>query len=187
MIRPVRPEKKEMTETIRNLLFAEAGVNVYAVLDGASVPGLLDKLIEWEPAQECLYRGEIKPDLAEVAPYLVHLEPDTEFTAWVIQKGWGNHWGVFAVSEADLATVRRHLRTLLVVHDSAGKPLYFRYYDPRVLRVYLPTCNAAELASMFGPIGAYLLEDEQPDKMLRFGLESGVLARQEHPVAMEKN
>jgi hypothetical protein len=176
-----------MTDTIRNLLFSEAEGNVYVVLDGASVPGLPDKLAEWEPPQECLYRGEIKPDVAEMAPYLVHLEPDAEFTAWILQKGWGNHWGIFAVSEADLATVRRHLRTLLVVHDGAGKPLYFRYYDPRVLRVYLPTCNGTELASMFGPVAAYLLEDEKPDKLLRFGLESGALDRQEYPVAMEKN
>src|ERR1022692_464965 len=91
VIRPVRPEQK-MIETLRNLLFAEAGAGVYAVLDGASVPGLLDRLTQWEPARECLYRGEIKPDLAEMAPYLVQMEPDTEFTAWILQEGWGNQW-----------------------------------------------------------------------------------------------
>src|ERR1022692_3301523 len=115
-----------MNETIRNLLFTEAGGNVYAVLDGASVPGLLDKLAEWEPPQECLYRGEIKPDLAEMAPYLVHLEPDAEFTAWILQQGWGNHWGIFAIAEADLRAMRQHLRRFLTVHDESGKPMLFR-------------------------------------------------------------
>ena len=44
----------------------------------------------------CLYRGELQPDMAEVAPYLVKLDRDAPFTDWVLDRGWGNHWGVFA-------------------------------------------------------------------------------------------
>ena len=32
--------------------------------------------------------------------------------------------------------LRRHLRRFLLVKDESGRQLYFRYYDPRVLRLY---------------------------------------------------
>ncbi len=159
-------------------LFADPTAGAFAVLDGASVPGLLDQLDRFEPEYECLYRGDLEPDLAEVAPYLVRLQPDSPFTAWVIGEGWGNHWGIFAASPADLREMRHHFRTFLTVHDPEGKPLYFRYYDPRVLRVYLPTCNREELATVFGPVTHYLLEDQDAGALLRFEVKSGALAQE---------
>lgn len=171
---------EELAQSVSERLFAEEAANVYAVLDGASVPALLDQLYELEPEHECLYRGELEPDLAEVAPYLVCLEPDAEFTRWLLAEGWGRHWGVFLSSDADLRALRRHLRTFLVVYDPEGRPLYFRYYDPRVLRVYMPTCNAEELQTVFGPVVSYLLEDEDPRALLRFQFMGGTLRRERH-------
>jgi len=46
--------------------------------------------------------------------------------------------------------------------------MVFRYYDPRVLRVYLPTCVRSELRTVFGPIERFWTEGENPDKMLEF-------------------
>jgi hypothetical protein len=165
-------------EAVSSFLFEQEEGNVYAILDGASVPGLLEKLRAQPPPEyECLYRGEPTPDIAEVAPYLVRLKADTPFTEWVLREGWGKHWGVFAVTTADLLAARLHFRRFLRVYDPDGKPLYFRYYDPRVLRVYLPTCNASELSAFFGPVAAFVLEDEQPGTALRFRNEGGKLAR----------
>jgi hypothetical protein len=172
----------EMTEDIAAVLgrelFSDEGLGVYAVLDGASAPDLLPRLFELQPEYECLYRGELAPDMAEVAPYLVRLEPDSEFTAWVIEQGWGKHWGVFAASEEDLRAVHRHLRKLLTVYDAEGKPMLFRYYDPRVLRLYLPTCNAEELEAVFGPLLCYALEGEDAATLLRFRLQDGKLQQE---------
>lgn len=178
--RPVRPD---ITGAVNARLFADADANVFAILDGASVPDLRDALYRMQPEHVCLYRGELAPDMAEVAPYLVRLERDSEFAEWVIEKGWGNHWGIFAEADADLHTLRQHFRRFLTVHDSDGKPLIFRYYDPRVMRVYLPTCNAEELAAIFGPVSAYLLEGavegDSPGTLLRFEAASGALAAKE--------
>jgi hypothetical protein len=150
-------------------------MNVYAVLDGAAIPDLLLSFHQHQPEYICLYRGQLKPDMETVAPYVVHLQRGTAFANWVLQKGWGEHWGVFAVAEANLVAMRKHFRKFLTVHNSAGKPLLFRYYDPRVLRVYLPTCNEEELREMFGPIDGYLLEDETPNTLLRFRFVAGAL------------
>jgi hypothetical protein len=169
---------KDKLESIQAKIFREEFAT-FAVLDGASVPILLDKLAQWQPEYECLYRGEIKPDLAQVAPYLVRIEPETEFAQWVLSEGWGKHWGIFAIVEAGLRDMRQHFRRFLTVHDESGKPLLFRYYDPRVLRVYLPTCNAAELAEIFGPVACYVAEGEEPGTALRFELRAGELVQQE--------
>lgn len=168
----------DRSDALREKLYGEEGSAVFAILDGASVPGLLKQLAEQQPEHVCLYRGELEPDMAEVAPYLVKLEHDAPFTEWVLDRGWGNHWGVFADSGADLDTLRRHFRRFLTVHDENGKPLLFRYYDPRVLRTYLPTCNVEELNTMFGPVQAYVVEDEGGAAMLRFRVKNGSLVRQ---------
>ena len=176
---PVRPDAKpDVVETVGEYLFAERKANVYAIVDGAAVDELLDRLYAWEPEFECLYRGELPPDIAEVAPYLVRLDCKSAFTDWLLANGWGNHWGIFAVSRADLAEMRRHLRRLLTVHDEQGKPMLFRFYDPRVLRVFLPTCNAKELEEMFGPVMAYVVEGEEAQELLRFQVTGGAWVKQ---------
>ena len=62
-----------------------------------------------------------------------------------------------------LEGVRRQLRRALTVRDPNGRKLLFRFYDPQILRLFLPTCSAAELQTFFGPIEAlYAFEDEGP-------------------------
>jgi hypothetical protein len=139
-------------------LFFDPDVKAYAVLDGASAPGLLGHLQKHRPPYHCLYRGELPPDIAEVAPYLVELHADNPLTKVILSEGWGNHWGVFVQTAADLRAMRKHFRTFLMVNDADGKPLYFRYYDPRVLRTFLPTCNTREASIIFGPVRSYLME-----------------------------
>jgi hypothetical protein len=165
---------------LESQLFADE-LNTYAVLDGASVPGLLTHLARWQPEHVCLFRGELEPGVADVAPYLVTLQPGAAFTAWVLEQGWGRHGGVFALTPADFRTMRKHCRTFLIIHGPNGKPLYFRYYDPRVLRLYLPTCTAQELAIVFGPVGSYLMEDEVPANLLRFRQANGAVQRESIP------
>jgi hypothetical protein len=164
-----------MQESIVSHLFAKADAGVYAVLDAASIPNLLTVLQEHGPEHECLFMGELEPGMVEVVPYLVRLQPGGRFTDWLTGIGWGRHWGVYAVAEANMRAMRQHFRSFLMVYDPEGKPLYFRYYDPRVLRVYLPTCTADELNTVFGPVEYYLLEDQDAGTALRFRNAGGHL------------
>ena len=166
-------------QKLRRHLFSVPDGKVYALLDGASVKGLLGKLHECRPEHECLYWGKLEPDIAEVAPYLVRLEPEAEFTQWVLEEGWGKHWGIFAVTHEILRSMRQHFRRFTMVRGPDGKNLYFRFYDPRVLRVFLPTCTQRELREFFGPVLAYAMEDENPGRMLRFASGRGALRRED--------
>jgi hypothetical protein len=170
--------EKANIQLIKQNLFQQPETNVYAVLDGASVPDLPQVLWEQEPQYVCLYRGELKPDMAEVAPYLIKLECESPFTDWVIGQGWGNHWGIFALTPADvtLRVMRQHFRKFLMVLDPEGERIYFRYYDPRVLRVYLPTCNTEEIGTLLGPSHSYVLEDDDAAVLLKLTAVDGKLA-----------
>ena len=163
-------EMSTLVPTLKQHLFSET-LKTYAVLDGASIPGLRKKFHYLKPEHICLYRGELKPDLAECAPYLVRLQPEAEFTDWVLTEGWGQHWGIFAQTAADLTALRKHFRTFLMVKDPNGEQVYFRYYDPRVLRVYLPTCNPDETRYIFGPVKSYFCEDEVTYLLLVFSAD----------------
>ncbi|MFZ4700726.1 MAG: DUF4123 domain-containing protein [Candidatus Methylumidiphilus sp.] len=121
-------------------LFVDGGLNAYAVLDGASNPALLDHLYDGErPGFACLYRGELEPDMAECAPYLVSLEPDSPFARWVIDTGFGKHWGIIMQSRAGLPELLQHFRKHSMVYDEENQPILFRYYGPRVLCIFWPS------------------------------------------------
>src|SRR5215831_4933756 len=90
---------------LSEILFGEGEVPVFTILDGASAPGLVKLLYEHEPEYCCLWRGELRPDMATVAPYLIRLELGTPFQELVLNEGWGAHWGVFILSHEGLRTL----------------------------------------------------------------------------------
>jgi len=157
-----------INQKLYETLIESRETEVYAVLDGAAASGLIEALYDMKPEFFCLFRGKLTPDIAETAPYLVNMTSSSEFTDWVFDEGWGKSWGIFATADADIKTMRRHFRTFLTVVDPDGESIHFRYYDPRVFSVYLPTCNAEELGLVFGPIESYYMEGETPDTLLSF-------------------
>ncbi|HYN40273.1 MAG TPA: DUF4123 domain-containing protein, partial [Thermoanaerobaculia bacterium] len=54
-------------------------------------------------------------------------------------------------ARATADVLRKHLRRQLIAQDGNGKRMYFRFYDPRVLRTYLRTATPPERAELFGP------------------------------------
>ncbi len=159
--------------------------HTYAILDGASVPDLPNKLYEMSPSNVCLYQGELSPDLVYVAPYLVHLSPGTPFTDWLLTESWGKHWGIFVQSPVSLTGMRKHFRLLLTVYDDQGNPMLFRYYDPRVLPAFLKTCKQDELETIFGQVRHYFTELPDKSQLTRFSLANQKLKEVELKIEIE--
>lgn len=151
--------------------------NIWMILDGARSIEIFRMLLACHLEYSCLYSGTLTPDLEMAAPYLVQLDHGYKDTHQFIQRAWGNSWGVLLRSETSLKKLRRHLREFLVVRDERGNRLLFRYYDPRVLRVYLPTCTTSELRTVFGPIECFWTESEIGYEMLVFNLHERQLER----------
>jgi hypothetical protein len=160
---------------LKGHLFINPYAHAFAILDGAAIPDLLGKLFVLKPEHECLFRGEIAPDMAEVAPYLIMLEHDAPFTNWIFENCWGVRCAIFGTTSAGLPILRRHFRTFLKVYDDTGESFYFRYYDPRIMRAFLPSCESDDLRIVFGPVNSYLVEDVNPEKGKQFSLSESVL------------
>ncbi len=162
--------------TIRRQLSTDA-THLYGILDGAIVPDLPMRLYEAQLPNHCLFKGDLHPDLAYVAPYLVFLPPDHEFTEWVFSEGFGNDWGIFVHSRESLIEMRRHFRSIVNVYDENGNSMTFRYYDPRVLRKFLPTYTAKELKTIFGNVDTLFAESEDGENLLSFELKNDALTQ----------
>jgi pSer/pThr/pTyr-binding forkhead associated (FHA) protein len=141
---------------------------LYAVLDAARDVKIFALLLQSNEEYQSLYEGSKGAKLTLVAPYLVRLKRDSLLLEKLVREGWGESWGVYLTCGSEFQQVRRHLRHFLEVTLPERKQVYFRYYDPRVLRLYLPTCTFEETDYFFGPIQSYLMEDEDPDTLLQF-------------------
>jgi hypothetical protein len=144
--------------------------NVWMILDGARSLEIFRMLLACHLEYACLYSGPLTPELEMAAPYLVQLDHGYKDTHQFIRRAWGNSWGVFLRSETSLKKLRRHLREFLIVRDTKGNRLTFRYYDPRVLRVYLPTCSPSESRTVFGPIECFWTEGPNAEDLSEFCL-----------------
>ena len=158
------------------------------IVDCAREPrGIFRFLLSCHLEHSCLYSGPIAPELEMAAPYLLQLECNNPETRRLIELSWGNSWGVFLRSGTSLHKLRRHLREFLIVRDPQGRRMAFRYYDPRVLRTYLPTCVSEELQTFFGPLECFWTEAKNdPDYMLEFRSEGGTLVKNTHSLTPKR-
>ena len=141
---------------------------LFAILDAAREPTIPERLAASGDEHQTLFDGERGQDIAPYGPWLVRLRPGSKLLDDLLAEGWGQSWGVYLTCELSLLEVRKQLRRFLMVKLPDGRQVFFRYYDPRVLRTYLQTCTAAEVAAFFGPIGRYVAESTDEGKVLVF-------------------
>ena len=169
-----------MPDTLWNRLWQEAeNCFAYVVLDGAQNNSLLDWLHGPDaPQYECLFASDLSPDMAVVAPYLIQLESGSRFSDDFIKNGWSTNWGILLTSSVELPVVWRHLRQHTLVYGPELEPMYFRFYDPRVLRMFLPTCEEAQLKSFFGEIDFIFTEGSDQVASDVWSVANGMLIRE---------
>jgi Domain of unknown function (DUF4123) len=155
--------------------------SVWALLDLARDPRIYQVLFQSRLEFLCLYSGRLPRRLELAAPHMVELLPRHPLVDRLVDEGWGRSWGVF-VKIHDPTGLRRHLRRFLKVRDEEGRELLFRFYDPRVLRLYLPTCRRDELAQVFGPVMSYLTEGPGGETLIEFRFDGTRLVSQTRPL-----
>ena len=155
-------------ESLRTAIF-EQGQPLYAILDAAR-DKRIKKMLEAQRASpfQSLYEGKQGEELADYAPYIVRVYHDSPLVEKLIEDGWGKSWGIYLRCPLSILEVRRHFRHFLMVKDETGEEFYFRFYDPRVLRVFLPTCTQDQRLEFFGPVERFFMEDDRGAKVLEF-------------------
>jgi hypothetical protein len=145
---------------------------IYLLLDAARMEDEIEIAKEMNPDFDSLYRGRSEETLSSVAPYIFKVNRGEQFEKWYFEKGWGVSWGVLVYSQDDMKSLHKHFRQFLMVKTEDGEELYFRFYDPRVLRIFLPTCDKQQLKEMFGPVDCFICEDEDPSNGLVFSFDN---------------
>jgi hypothetical protein len=175
-------ELDRIQSQLADTLLAQADP-LFALLDGARDPKVHDCLKSC-PEEYCsLYDGD---ELADVAPYLVRLG-GSDFLTWLAKNGWGQSWGIYLCSRVSLVELREHFRRLLMAETEDRKRYYFRFYDPRVLRVFLPSCTQEEIRQFLGPVSQVLFEGEVPELLVQFeSSEKGIRHKDLHLVQSEE-
>lgn len=161
------------------------GEQVYWLLDGARDPDIAGLVGASGLPYSCLFTGPLHPRLEAAAPYLVQLPASAPAARLLLRRGWGQAWGILIVAGADvtLAQLRLHLKKFLRVKTEDGKTLAFRYYDPRVLKLFLPTCTGEELRGFLGPMTRLIAESDGGAQAQAYALRGDMLQTQQYPLA----
>jgi pSer/pThr/pTyr-binding forkhead associated (FHA) protein len=148
---------------------------LFAVVDAVRDQTLPQLLSMPSLRSQPLFASDLAGGGAGHAPILVELGQASSlseradvhaFLEALLRAGWGKSWGIFLTSLSSLDDLAAHFHGFLLAHSGDERTLHLRLYDPRVLRAFLPTCEPAEIAAIFGPIVSYLIESDRPDTML---------------------
>ena len=139
----------------------------YLIADGCT--------FEWTEKGNCLtmeslYRISKDQALYYVRPHLLKI-PSPE----LMKVNLGNASYIIFNVDAEFEIPYNHFRKFLIIETDDFTKLYFRFYDPRVLRIFLPTCSDNQLEEFFGPVDRFICEDEDADFALVFSLSKGKL------------
>jgi hypothetical protein len=156
--------------------------NGFVLFDAARAENNLYKALELSLVHRSFYKGRSEEELAAVAPYLFEISGNSRLANWYIQEGWGNSWGVFVNTSKTHEEIFLHFRKFLMVKTEQGKELYFRFYDPRVLKVFLPSCDKGQIMEFFGPVSYFIVEGDTGEEAVQFWQENGFLRQRKSDV-----
>jgi len=159
--REPRPAHPAVPKVIEALAPYRASGALYAVIDAARSERALELMEEAVDDHASLFEGAAGRGMDQVAPYLVHFAAGSELLDRLLAEGWGDAFGIYLASSVGPKLVRRHWRRFLIVTaDPTGERLYFRYYDPRVLRAFLPIATPRQASELHADLEAIFYEDE---------------------------
>lgn len=167
----IKPKIDEEEGELAELLFRFAERDrgeLFAILDAARTDEVLAQLAKAEVQYESLFRGQEEEQLFDVSPFLIVCKEETELYAWLTSEGWGQSVGIFFTSSDSFENLFTHFQRFLLVQEEGGGEMYFRFYDSRVLRVYLPTCTTQEIRTLFGNVSRFMMESEDGKSILSF-------------------
>ena len=122
-----------------------------------------------------LFTQEDFETLEEVAPYLIELKKEDDFTTWVYENVYGELGSLFIHSTATIEELSEHFReyittTMEVAHPKNKDEMmltkaYVRLYDPRVFPDFLQSLE--DSSSFFYNIQELYVEDKYRATILK--------------------
>lgn len=173
-------KRRVVIEALQEVQQAKDFARLYAVVDAARGPMTIPPTLQaMTDKVACLYRGQALEEFGDDTAWVVGLASDESVLDWLLDNGFGKRWSIFLRSPLQLADVIRHLRKFTVIEDEEGTAHFFRFYDPRTLRQYLPIFTPEQNTAFFTGVTAWFCENDlRPDELLKFTASAGTLHRE---------
>ena len=132
-------------------------MQTFAILDAAKVMNLPELLEDRGLEHRCLFKGDAYDEMKDVAPWVVRLEEDNNFTRNLFTRSdaywhlWGGEPGIYVRSRNTFERIYRHFRNFTRVQDETGKWYYWRFWEVRSLIAVLRTFEKQECENFFRP------------------------------------
>lgn len=132
------------------------GESCYLLLDGASEPGLLNRIYEKEKAPQVFPLFEHTPfaELSDLSPLLVKTDPLGRFFIDYLYRGISRHWGLVLSSDFPFEQLVQHAQWWLTANHPQGGEMLFRASDPRIVWRLLAASTLEQHEYWLGPFAS---------------------------------
>lgn len=107
---------------------------LWALIDGVNWPEFCTLVQDTDTEHCCLY-SSADPSVQMLAPWLVRVNPASMIANVLQSRDQSTHSFVLFCSAESLWDLRKHFRryTMMQLPEKQDEPVYFRFYDPRVM------------------------------------------------------
>jgi len=170
-------EKKEKEINPNHL-----SMRTYVIVDAAKITNLTNELIALVTLNyENLFMPYEQEALEEVAPYLIELKKDDEFTTWVYDTVYGKQGAMFIHSTQNIEELSEHLRPYITTTTNLPNPknetelmeakAYMRLYDPRVFPRFIKKLKDYRSSFFLNIETIYVENKKEQNELLAFKAE----------------
>ena len=167
-------EEQDKKEREENLNFI--ATKTYVIVDASKIEKLTNELSALTTLSYAnLFTQEDAESLEEVAPYMIELKKEDDFTTWIYENVYGELGSLFIHSTATIEELSEHFReyittTMEVAHPKKPTEMmetkaYVRLYDPRVFPDFLQSLE--DSSSFFYNIQELYVEDKHRATILK--------------------
>jgi len=149
----------------------------YLIYDAAiNGPYTLMILQKYYPVHESLFKNTKDEQLYDVGPWLFEIDDQ-------LKKNIANELLIslqstlLIQSKEKFNLVGDHCRKFIyqTIND---REYFFRFWDARVIKKFLPDCDKKQITDFFGPIDHFIFESDIPDEAIKFWQVNGVLKQE---------
>jgi hypothetical protein len=174
-ITPLPGKTVEAKQTVQALpgdfLLKEAekeDAHLYAIVDSARNDEVFRYFIIGDTPYRSLFEGTMDVQSYGVSGFVIECKKNSPLYDWVTSTLWGQDACIFIVCKMSFDEVFSHFQQFNRVILEGDKVVLFRFYDPRVLRTYLPSCKKQEIELFFGDMICLFAESEEKAIITRF-------------------
>jgi len=157
-------------------------IKTYVIIDAARIKKLTNELIALTSLKyENLFMPYEQESLEEVAPYLIELKKEDDFSTWVYENVYGKLGAIFIHSSQNIEELAEHFRPYITGTTQVANPnnaielmeveAYVRLYDPRVFPRFIKKLKTNRALFFINIQSIYVENKKNANELLEFKLE----------------